>query len=84
MKVIRKFEGYRSISDNLSKELEQIVPRYKIIGTNWRGKEKKIYNWTACWNGDLDLYVFLEHAKYEKEFIKICKKYDVDKLFVEY
>lgn len=84
MKVIRPFskEFDNKISD-LYQELSKIVTR-KI-----RNEDAIFFNWKYIWGIENDWFdehirVWLLDSKYEKQFIEICKKYDVDELQLFY
>jgi len=80
MKIYRFYNGQDGIYDTIKlieKDAENIVPQKMEVS----GKLFKQRNWIVD-SVDYHLCIFLYDKKYEKEFIKLSKKYDVDYLFI--
>lgn len=82
MKVVRPFsKEFDNKVDSLYKKLSKITQRKVNDDTALLFKRK--YIWGICedyWEGDIN--VWLIGSKYEKDFIKVCKKHNVDKIII--
>jgi hypothetical protein len=75
MKVIKESEN---CYDKLHNELNEILPNEQSRNI-WGVK----YNWILWWGYSYNLVVDLYRPEYEEQFKKVCKKYNVDILYID-